>query len=350
MERWLYQSELSQITGVVVPAYFSAKPSDAMVRNLLWMTLGDCHHYVPLHHVVTVVDGDERTARLVREIRDALATQHGEAFRTLILPENGGKLLAIKKGVSHLLNAEPALEYFVIRDGDGDHDMSEVPSLVRTASYLAEAHNSSRVIAIGSRRSRHHPMGWVRGELETLLDSVTLDALTYHLARSGRAMNLSNCLGKAQVPDLSSGFKVYGKGIARELFVEQKPQMTCLSPEDYWHYGPETVTIVEAILRGAIIGEKLRLTWDGQPATSFGEFKYVSLYGELLAWVYTRLDIPLKAAAQFYDNYAAHALLRTTSEGRELLAAVRRYALKKVIAYRRLSQPVPEAKPILPFL
>ncbi len=350
MDRWLNQSELSQITGIVVPAYFSSKPSDAMVRDLLWMTLGDCHHYVPLHHVVTVVDGDERTARLVREIGDALATQHGDTFRILVLPENGGKLWAIKKGISRLLDAKPALEYFVIRDGDGDHDMSEVPSLVRTATYLAEAHDTSHVIAIGSRRSRHHPMGWIRGELETLLDSVTLDALAYHLARSGRAMNLANCLGDDTVPDLSSGFKVYGKGIAAELFVEQVPQMTCLCPEDYWHYGPETVTIVEAALQDTIIGEKLRLTWDGQPATSFGDFTHVSLYGELLAWVCTRLDIPLEAAAQFYDNHAAHTMLRTTGEGRELLHAVRRYALEKAAGYRDLSKTIPETRPTLPFL
>lgn len=350
MDRWLDQSELSQITGVVVPAYFSARPSDTMVQDLLWMTLGDCHHYVPLDHVVTVVDGDERTARLVKAIKDELADEHGSSFRTLILPENRGKLWAIKEGISHLLDAEPELEYFVIRDGDGDHDMSEVPSLVRTASYLAEAQKSSHVIAIGSRRSRHHPMGWIRGELETLLDSVTLDALAYHLAQSGRAMNLSNCLGQGQVPDLSSGFKVYGQEIARELFLEGEPRMACLSAEDYWHYGPETVTIVEAILRDTVIGEKLRLTWDGQPATSFGEFKHVSLYGELLAWVYARLQVSLEAAAQFYDNHAAHALLHTTGEGRELLDAVRRYGLQKLVTYRGLSKPVPEAKPILPFL
>lgn len=350
MDRWLEQSKISQITGVVVPAYFSAKPSDAMVRDLLWMTLGDCHHYVLLHHVVTVVDGDERTAHLVKEVRDTLASEHGDTFRVLVLPENRGKLWAIKEGVSHLLDGEPSLDYFVIRDGDGDHDMSEVPSLVRTATYLTEVHNTSRVIAIGARRSRHHPMGWIRGELETLLDSITLDGLAYHLARSGRAMNLSNRLSEGTVPDLSSGFKVYGRGIARELFVEREPRMASLSPEDYWHYGPETVTIVEAILEDTIIGEKLRLTWDGQPATSFGEFKYASLYGELLAWLYTRLDIPLKVAAQFYDNHAAHALLRTADEGHELLEAVRRRALENVVAYRNLSTTIPEAKPILPFL
>ncbi|MFP3896816.1 MAG: hypothetical protein ACLFV5_08305 [Anaerolineales bacterium] len=350
MDRWLDQSELSQITGVVVPAYFSSKPSDAMVRDLLWMTLVDCHHYIPLHQVVTVVDGDERAARLIREVRGALATEHGDTFHILGLPENRGKLWAIKKGISLLLEAEPTLEYFVIRDGDGDHDMSEVPSLVRTSAYLAKTHGTSHVMAIGSRRSRHHPMGWIRGELETLLDRITLDALAYHLARSGRSMNLSNCLGDSVMPDLSSGFKVYGRGIARELFIGQEPQMACLSPEDYWHYGPETVTIVEAVLQGTIIGEKLRLTWDGQPATSFGEFKHVSLYGGLLAWVYARLDIPLEAAAQFYDNHAAHALLRTTGEGRQLLDAVRCYALKKIVEHRHLSRPVPEAEPILPFL
>ena len=57
-------------------------------------------------------------------------------------------------------------------------------------------------------------MGWARGELETLLDRVTLDALAYRLAREGRALNLAHCCGDG-VPDLSTGYKVYGRDVAR---------------------------------------------------------------------------------------------------------------------------------------
>ena len=349
MNRWVDLAELSRVTGIVVPAYFSAKPSDEMVYHLLWMTLGDSHHYVSLENVQVVVDGDPRTTRLLEGIRERLLREQGETFSITPLAENRGKLWAIREGVSALLAKRPNLDYIVIRDGDGDHAASDVPPLVRTAICLAEAYQSSRIIVIGSRRSRHRPMGWLRGEMESLLDQVTLDALAYHLAGEGRALNLRHCLGDA-VPDLSSGYKVYGRPIAQELFVDGEPRMASLSQDDYWHYGPETVTIVEALLKRTVVAEKLRLTWDGQPATSFGDFTHVSLYGELLAWVFARLHIPLEVCAQFYDNIAPGMSLRTTAQGRELLAQVRRYALEKVSGFRGESIPAPEPKPVLPFL
>ena len=350
MYRWVDQSQLFHMVGMVIPTYFSAKPSDDMVRHLLQVTLGDCHCYAPLESIWVVVDGDPRTARLVEELRERVLCDHGSAFNTIVLPENRGKLWAVKEGVAALLEARPQVEFVVIRDGDGDHAISDMPGLVRTAIHLAEDQGDSRVILIGSRRSRHRPMGWVRGELEGLLDQVTLYALAYSLARQGRALDLSRCLAGNSVSDLNSGYKVYGRQIAKLLFVEHQPHLTCLNAHDYWHYGPETVTIVEAILAGAVIGETQRLTWDGQPTTSFGEFDHVSLYGELLSWVYCRLELPLGVAATFYDNSVAGMALGTTSQGREVLATLRQYALDKVQAYREEKGPLPRPSPSLPFL
>jgi len=348
--RWIDQSQLFHVVGTVIPTYFSAKPSDDMVRHLLQVTLGDCHRYAPLESIWVVVDGDPRTARLVVELRERMLREHHSAFNTLLLAENRGKLWAVKEGVAALLKARPQVEFVVIRDGDGDHAISDMPGLVRAAIHLAEDRGDSRVILIGSRRSRHRPMGWVRGELEELLDQVTIDALAYSLARQGRALDLSHCLARNSVPDLNSGYKVYGRQIAKLLFVEHQPHLGCLTAHDYWHYGPETVSVVEAILAGAVIGETQRLTWDGQPTTSFGEFDHVSLYGELLAWVYCRLELPLEVAATFYDNGVAHMALGTTKQGREVLATLRQYALEKVQAYRGGTGPLPAASPTLPFL
>jgi len=350
VQRWVEQAELRQSTGMVVPAYFSASPSDDTVRSLLWVTLGDCRFYASPENVWVVVDGDARTARLVEELRDRLLGDQGSAFNMLVLPENHGKLWAIQEGVRALLAARPSVGYVVIRDCDGDHALSDVPGLVRAAIHLSEARGDSRVILIGARRSRHRPMGWVRGELERLLDRVTLDALAYALARQGRALDLSDCWNKDGPPDLSSGYKVYGRQIAQALFVEHEPHLACLSPRAYWHYGPETVSIVEGILGGATIGEAQRLTWDGQPTTSFGEFDQISFHGELLAWVYCRLELPLAVAAQFYDNCVPGMALGTTAQGREILFALRRHALERTQAHRNESGPLPAARPTLPFL
>ena len=350
MHRWTDQSELFRMVGTVVPAYFSSKPTDDTVRHLLRVTLGDCHHYTRLESVWVVIDGDPRTARLVEELRERVFCEQRSTFNTLVLPENRGKLWAIKEGARALLDARPSVGYVVTRDCDGDHAVSDMPALVRAAIHLAEVRGDSRVIVIGARRSRHRPMGWVRGELEALLDRVMLDALAYALARQGRALDLSHCQSRNSVPDLSSGYKVYGREIAKALFLEHEPQMACLSAPDYWHYGPEMVSIVEGILAGAVIGEMQRLTWDGQPTTSFGEFDHLSFHGELLAWVCSRLELPLQVAAQFYDNCVPGTSLRTTAQGRDLLVSLRHYALARVQAYRKQSGPLPAARPTMPFL
>ena len=356
MHPWVDQKELGRITGTVIPAYFSVKPADEMVEHLLWMTLGDCPHYSPLEHVWVVVDGDPRTERIAASVQDRMLRENGSTFCLMPLPENRGKLWAMKTGISALLDAQTGVQYVVIRDGDGDHAVSEVPGLVRTALHLSEVYGSTRVIAIGARRSRHHPMGWIRGELEALLDGVTLDALAYVLAREGRVLDLANRSIGGAVPDLSSGFKAYGRAIAHELFQANEdwaggtPNGATLSVADYWHYGPETVTMVEALLAGCAWGEKRRLTWDGQPTTSFGEFRHLLLYGELLAWVFARLSLPLDVAAQIVDNRVPALALRTTAHGRELLSELRAFALDRVCAFRGEAGPPNPPRATIPFL
>lgn len=342
MDPWLDHDALGRLTAMVVPAYFAAAPSDDLVRHLLWMTLGDCRHYLPLDHVWVVVDGDHRTHRLADEIRRRLG-EGGDTFRLMLLRENQGKLAAMRHGLRALLSALPDVRFAVVRDGDGDHALSDLPHLVRAAARLAEAYGHSNLIVAGARGSRHRPMGWARGELETLLDRVTLDALAYRLAREGRALNLAHCSGEG-VPDLSTGYKVYGRDVARRLFVESEPNLAGLSSEDYWHYGPETVTIVEAILEGAEFAEVRRLTWDGQPTSSFNEFRHVRLYGELLAWVFARLEIPAEVAARLFDNAARPLLLGTMAAGAETLAELRAGVLG------RDAGAAPQPPPALPFI
>ncbi|NLD72364.1 MAG: hypothetical protein GX649_06565 [Chloroflexi bacterium] len=346
---WSAQEALGRATGVVVPAYFSAAPPDDLVRRLLWMTLGDCHHYLPLEQVWVVVDGDERTARLAGEVQEALRGRLGASFHLVPLAENGGKFRAVREGARGLLAAHPDLRYIAVRDGDGDHAISDLPALLRAAEEIAAGRDDTNVLIAGARASRHHPMGWVRGELEAILDRVTIDALAYHLARRGRALDLAYVAGANGAPDLSSGYKVYGRQAAEYLFGEAPPQYASLSKRDYWRYGPETVPVVEAVLAGATLGEAARLTFNGQPTSSFGDFAVVALYGELLAWVWTRLGIPPDVAACLYDNAACRALLGTTAPGAETLDTVRRHALERTAAHCG-GAPLPPPRPRPSFL
>ena len=347
MAHWVSQQYLGRETAVVVPVYFSAKPSDATVERLLRITLMDCHHYLPPEQVWAVVDGDPRSAAILERVAAELATDTGGAIRVLVLPENRGKLGALREAMAAILCEQPHVRWLGVMDGDADHMIAVLPRLTRAALFLAEVYGHDRVLAIGARASRTQPMGWVRGELERLLDGLTLEALDHALAREGCALDLSQCLGVA-TPDLSSGFKVYGRDLARLLFDGAEPAYATLSPQDYMRYGPETVTVVEMILAGGVMGEVLRPTWDGQPATSFGEFGVVEMYGELLAWVWARLDIPVPAAAQMVDNWQRRIALGTTTEGAELMRRVRGHALGRLADWQGQETP-PAPRPILPF-
>jgi hypothetical protein len=342
MTDWLDGNRVYSETGVIVPAYFSAAINDDTVQRLLWMTLADLPRVVNPCNIRLVTDGDARTAGLAAQM---LADQpdYGEL---LALPQNLGKLGAMRAGVQVLLAQRPQVRYVAFLDGDGDHMATVVPRLVRTAAAIAAGRQSEDVLVIGSRQSRARPMGWLRGELEELLDQVTMDALAFALAREGRVLDLS-CCAPHSVCDISSGFKVFTRHLVEATVAQEPSFLGSLTHSDYDHYGPETTTVVEAVLAGATVVEMLRPTWDGQPTTAFGEFRTVALYGELLAWVWQRLDLTVGQAAAMLDNRIPARELRTTQEGSLALTEVRAYALERLVAWRGATEPLP-SEPVLP--
>ena len=108
MNQWI-SADLGRMTAVIIPAYFSAKPDDELVRHLLWMTLGDAHHYTPLEHVWVVVDGDPRTEGILQGLQAEAAQRHGATFHLLPLAENHGKLWAIQEGARVILSTLPEI-------------------------------------------------------------------------------------------------------------------------------------------------------------------------------------------------------------------------------------------------
>lgn len=348
MDSLIPQAELGLQTAVIVPVYFTTRAPDAMVERLLWMTVVDLPQHLPEEQVWLVVDGDSRSAVIARRVLDKFARPGRGAMRLLVNAENAGKLSVIRQGMRAILESQPHVRYLAIMDGDADHLPAVLPGLIRAAESMVTSYGHEQVIAIGARSSRTRPMGWVRGELEALLDQLTIDALTYALARAGRAIDLSQCL-PGRIPDLSSGYKVYLRAMAQLLFDGPEPETGTLTGWDYWHYGPETVTIVDAVLAGAVIGEMLRPSWDGQPATSFGEFSVVSMYGTLLTWVWARLGLSLEVAATQFDNRRVGMGLGTAVEGVEMLDRLRTHALGGLAAHRGVDT-VPAPRATLPFI
>lgn len=344
MHEWITQQELGTRFGVVIPVYFTPETDNALVQRLLLMTLQDSSAYLPWEHVWLVVDGDGRAAGILKELRTSLGS-----YNIIHEPSNRGKLWVVRRAMQAALSSESGLDYLVTRDCDGDHAASDLPALVRAAELLRQQTGSTATLVIGARRSRERPMGWLRGQLEQLLDQITVDALQYVLARCGRTMNLSLCALPGTI-DINSGYKVYGRELARALFVNGEPHFAAIAPDDYWHYGPETCPVVEAVLGGALLAEVPRITWDGQPTTSFGGFNPTRLYGCMLTWLFTRLEIPLVVGAQWFDNHAAHLALRLTAEGRQVLDALRLFTLEQTARHQGLPLPSIEHTVTLPFV
>ena len=311
---------LYPMLGMIIPTYFSDQTPEGIIRELFAMTLCHLDHYLPLAQVEVVIDGDQRALPIIRELGASL----DQPFDLVVLEENQGKLGAIRAGLERLYERWPNTEAAVIRDCDGDHGSEALPSFMRLSQELKSASNGLYMIA-GARTSRHHPMGWMRGELETILDAVTIDALAFSLAKQNRLLDLTYCATQRAVPDISSGYKLYSRELVQHIFFTQT-NTACLSPYDYDHLAPETAPFVEAMLQGALYGEIERSTFNGQPTTSFGEFEHAHLYGRLLAWVWTRLDVPLDVGLQMYDNHAAPSLLLTTENGIQAVEAVRQRA------------------------
>lgn len=343
MEGWNSQAELAHSFGMIVPTYFSASIDADLVRQLLLITLQDTPAYLPWQQVWVVVDGDLRSADILRSLRSDLGP-----FNLLVDPANHGKLWAVRQAMQVALSSAANLDFIVTRDCDGDHAASDIPALVRAAIYIQQACGHSRLVVLGSRRNRQRSLGWVRGELEQLLDQITLDAIQFRLAHQESTLNQSLCSGVG-VADLNSGYKLYGRDLAQRLFIDQEPVLAGITGSDYWHYGPETCPMVEALLGGALLAEVPRVTWDGQPATSFGEFDPTRLYGSMLIWLLTRLDISLEVGIQWFDNHIVGSSLRLTVEGLQLLERLRLYVSQQVSAYRGRTEALPSPSLRLPF-
>ncbi|MCS7222566.1 MAG: hypothetical protein RML36_04790 [Anaerolineae bacterium] len=345
-------AELRFRLGMVIPVWYNPAESDEAIAGLLRLTLADSARFLPLNHVVLVVDGSPRLAQIVQAERDHLAHQEEAAPELILEEENRGKEHAVTRGMQWLLQHRPGADLLCVRDADADHFINDLPNLARAAVHIAREAGHPRVLIIGRRSSLHRPMGWLRGELELLQDWVLLDALRFYLARRGEALDLRFCAGPGTVPDFNSGYKLYTRAAAERIFADPSAEMRCLGPDEFWRCGAETVSVVHGVLSGATLGEVQRMTFDGQPTSTFsaGAEARRRWYSGVLAWIFCRLDVPLEAAQRILDNYVTTSSMRTLGSAAEELLAIRGEALERLAMYYGQMPPrQPPARPI-PFL
>jgi hypothetical protein len=323
---YLSEDQVRNIAGMVIPVWFSRGTDASLAQRLLTLTLDNFHQYVRPENVCLVVDGDERSLRIARNARKSLPESHSHKLDLLFLADNKGKHYAVTEGILGLMRHR-SIEYFVVRDCDADHFISDLPNLVRSAHHISMREKTDRVLVIGRRIDRHRPLGFRRGQLEELCNRVLLDAMKYRLAKRARIFNAQYYAPYGDVPDFKSGYKLYSRRIARLVF-KRCPRFLGLDPEDYWRHGAEPMPIVEAVLAGATIGEMNRTTFDVQPTTTFTEASAMDMHVKTLAWAFRRLKVPLDCARQMFDNHIPRLLLADESTGSKQLDTVKRKTLR----------------------
>ena len=311
---------LKHKVGIIIPVYFPLGIDESEAADLLRDT---AYSYVDLlddpRNVCLSVDGVEHGL----DIATCISKECGA--RLVSSKKNRGKLGGVRKGVQALWNDEK-LTYFVEVDSDGDHFANELLNLIRAAINVQDRCKDD-VLVIGSRTSKHRPMGFLRGELEELADRVLLDALYYYAARSGQPLSLEYATPIEEFPDFHSGFKLFSRGAAQAAFLEE-PWLCGVDEDAYFRHGCEAVMTVEPLLSAARLVLVNRSTFNEQPVTTFGLLNREQMIADKIIWPCKRMQIPATFVDQWLTNHCARLILNTlVPQGKSELLQIRSLVL-----------------------
>jgi hypothetical protein len=317
---------MRQLTGIVIPVYLPQDVDTSLAEALLTETVAAYVAQVSDPATICLsVDGERFGAARARQLaRDRNRDTFGVGI--WVSEENRGKLSAAAGGARFLLECAD-LKYVAIVDQDGDHFANELLNLVWAAEYIEAQLGSDRVMVLGRRASRHRPLGFLRGELEEFADRVLLDALHYRAAITGHPLQLECALALDEFPDFHSGYKLFSRSTAADVFLEEA-QLAGVSQACYYRHACEAVMVVEAIEHGACLGVVSRSTLNEQPVSTFGLFNLSQLIADKIIWPCRRLGVPPAFVQQWMANHAPRLLLNTlVPEGKDELRRIQRLVM-----------------------
>jgi hypothetical protein len=179
----------------------------------------------------------------------------------------------------------------------------------------------------------------MRGELETLLSRVLVDAVRFALAQRQQVLNTRYFSLSGEYPDLHSGYKVYSRKVC-ELMVQTTWERPPWVGAEIDRYGVEAVPFAEGVTSGAIVGEITRVTQEPD-FSGHDAFARPETNGSVLLWTFLRLGIEASQAAVLLDNHIPRLTLWTDLQGRAALIELRRYVLDRLLASAQAVGPPP---------
>lgn len=327
-------ARMRQAVGSVIPVWFPPEmPGDRML-GFLHATLADVELFVAPERLVLVVDGCPHAEAPARQAANELARRAGADPQVLVCAVNGGKGAAVCAGLERLLEDE-AVEALNIRDCDADHDIYDLPQLFRHFEHVRthlQAEGSERpddLFALGCRGTLTRPMGAARGHLEAVLNRLTVEAVNAWLAAEGSAVDERFTARYGRVIDFQSGYKLYSRSAAR-VVIDALRAADAANPElRVMRWGVEFIPTVELLLRGFTPAALYRLTWDGQPQTTFDDSDLPRAYSQQIAWLFARLQIPAGTGLRLLDNELEACEYLAGPHGPEHLAAIRAQVIER---------------------
>jgi len=312
---------LAEATAVVIPVYFQPDSDPDFGYTLLGETVHTFVREVTDPQAVCLsVDGSPVGAMVAARV----AATYG--VRVVNGAENRGKFGAAQQGAQAMLQ-EDRWRYIALVDQDGDHFANELLTLVRAAEHVMATVATDKVLVLGSRLSRHRPLGFLRGEQEEFANRLLLDALTYHAAVTNQPLRWQFANGLDDLPDFHSGYKLLTRPSAQAVFTSA-PQLAGCSERAYYRHAVEAVITVEALLAGATFATASRRTYDEQPISIFASLNRAQLAADMIIWPCQRLGVPGHFVEHWLTNHLHRLLLGAlVPQGRDELLAIRNLVL-----------------------
>eukprot|EP01079_Euglenida_sp_SAG-EU17-18_P005738 gene5738-1023_t len=294
-------------TAVIISVYIPRSVDQAVTKALLDDNIESVlSSGLPGSRLYLSVDGSDNGASVTQE----LATKH--QVQTVIADVNGGKLAAIRNAATVALK-DQAVCYVALIDQDGDHFGNELANMMRQCLHTQGHAGTNNVLVLGSRTTLHHPMGFLRGELEAFADRLLLDSLGYMFcAIREQPLNLQYTTNIDEVPDFHSGYKVLTRPAAVAALT-RTPNKCNQTDQCYFHHNVESVMVVESLMSGATLACCRRSTMNEQPVSTFGLMNRSQLVSSKIIWPARRLGVPPEFVKQWLQNHVPRLLLTTLS-------------------------------------
>jgi hypothetical protein len=308
---------LEEQTGIVVPVYFRPETDPGIALPILHETVHLLARQLQSGQAICLsVDGPGPGEIVAHQIATHFGTQ------VVVAPRNRGKLSAVRDGMALLLN-NPRLRYFATVDGDGDNFANELLNFVRMAEHVTGATGVEQTLVLGSRLSRHRPLGFLRAEQEELANRMILDAMAYDAAHAGKPLRLPFLTAHEWLPDFNAGYKCFSRRAAEAVFATA-PMMASCDETAYYRHACEVVMVVEAHKAGGLLAAVSRRTFDEQPISSYASLNRMRMAADMILWPCKRLSVPGTFVAQWLDNHLPALLLGSLApQGRDELLAIR---------------------------